>query len=169
MENIETEGILNLVEARKFLGGISQTQMYKLVWSGDIKSLTIGNRKYVTKAELNRFMTEQLENVYQPQMGPTPEANMINMKKIKAFERISATDGVYPRSKSVRDRWNLVSINVLNIPKRLWIILRRSRINYVGEILEKDKSELMQIRNFGQKSMDRLLDSLKEKGIEVKW
>ena len=62
-----------------------------------------------------------------------------------------------------------MSINVLNIPKRLWIILRRSRINYVGEILEKDKSELMQIRNFGQKSMDRLLDSLKEKGIEVKW
>ena len=32
----------------------------------------------------------------------------------------------------------------------------------IGEILEKDRSELMQIRNFGQKSMDELFDKLKE-------
>ena len=38
----------------------------------------------------------------------------------------------------------------------------RDRLNRVGEILEKDKSELMQIRNFGQKSMDELFDKLKE-------
>ena len=58
---LESEGILNLVEARKFLGGISQTQMYKLVWSGDIKSLTIGNRRYVTKTELHKFIENQAE------------------------------------------------------------------------------------------------------------
>ena len=58
---LDSEGILNLVEARKFLGGISQTQMYKLVWSGDIKSLTIGNRRYVTKRELHKFIENQAE------------------------------------------------------------------------------------------------------------
>tara|TARA_R110002020_G_scaffold180923_1_gene375683 strand:+ start:792 stop:998 length:207 start_codon:yes stop_codon:yes gene_type:complete len=58
---LDSEGILNLVEARKFLGGISQTQMYKLVWSGDIKSLTIGNRRYVTKTELHKFIENQAE------------------------------------------------------------------------------------------------------------
>ena len=58
---LDSEGILNVVEARKFLGGISQTQMYKLVWSGDIKSLTIGNRRYVTKTELHKFIENQAE------------------------------------------------------------------------------------------------------------
>ena len=58
---LDSEGILNLVEARKFLGGISQTQMYKLVRSGDIKSLTIGNRRYVTKTELHKFIENQAE------------------------------------------------------------------------------------------------------------
>jgi len=58
---LDSEGILNLIEARKFLGGISQTQMYKLVWSGDIKSLTIGNRRYVTRTELHKFIENQKE------------------------------------------------------------------------------------------------------------
>ena len=61
------------------------------------------------------------------------------------------------------------SVDDLNISPRGLNCLKRAKLNRVGEILEKDKSELMQIRNFGQKSMDELIDSLKEKGFEVKW
>ena len=60
-EVLDSEGILNLVDARKYLGNISQTQMYKLVWSGDIKSLTIGTRRYVAKSELKKFIENQTE------------------------------------------------------------------------------------------------------------
>jgi|TARA_Y100000593_G_scaffold93926_1_gene190647 hypothetical protein len=60
-EVLDSEGILNLADARKYLGNISQTQMYKLVWSGDIKSLTIGTRRYVAKSELKKFIENQTE------------------------------------------------------------------------------------------------------------
>ena len=60
-EVLDSEGILNLADARKYLGNISQTQMYKLVWSGDIKSLTIGARRYVAKSELKKFIENQTE------------------------------------------------------------------------------------------------------------
>jgi hypothetical protein len=35
--------------------------MYALVKSGEIQAYTIGNRKYVTKAELDKFIENQKE------------------------------------------------------------------------------------------------------------
>ena len=60
-DNAVKEGGLNLVNARKYLGGISATKMYALVRSGEIQAYTIGNRRYVTKAELDKFIENQLE------------------------------------------------------------------------------------------------------------
>ena len=60
-DNAVKEGGLNLVNARKYLGGISATKMYALVKSGEIQAYTIGNRKYVTKAELDKFIENQKE------------------------------------------------------------------------------------------------------------
>ena len=60
-DNAVKEGGLNLVNARKYLGGISATKMYALVRSGEIQAYTIGNRKYVTKAELDKFIENQKE------------------------------------------------------------------------------------------------------------
>ena len=59
--NAVKEGGLNLVNARKYLGGVSATKMYALVKSGEIQAYTIGNRRYVTKAELDRFIENQKE------------------------------------------------------------------------------------------------------------
>tara|TARA_B100001142_G_scaffold321623_1_gene368587 strand:+ start:1593 stop:2612 length:1020 start_codon:yes stop_codon:yes gene_type:complete len=53
-------------------------------------------------------------------------------------------------------------VDGLGLSARTLNCLKRAKLNRVGEILEKDKSELMQIRNFGQKSMDELFDKLKE-------
>ena len=58
---LETGGGLNLINARKYLGGISATKMYALVRSGEIQAYTIGNRRYVTKAELDKFIENQKE------------------------------------------------------------------------------------------------------------
>ena len=60
-DNAVKEGGLNLINARKYLGGISATKMYALVRSGEIQAYTIGNRKYVTKAELDKFIENQKE------------------------------------------------------------------------------------------------------------
>ena len=58
------------------------------------------------------------------------------------------------------------SVDDLNISSRARNCLKKVGLNRIGQVLERKKSELMQIRNFGQKSMDELIDNLKEKGFE---
>ena len=58
------------------------------------------------------------------------------------------------------------SVDDLNISSRTRNALKGVRLNRVGKILEREKADLMKLRNFGQKSMDELIDSLKEKGFE---
>jgi DNA-directed RNA polymerase subunit alpha len=51
---------------------------------------------------------------------------------------------------------------------RAFNCLKRAGIAKVGEIierLERDEEELLAIRNFGQKSLDELKESLKAKGF----
>ena len=43
--------------------------------------------------------------------------------------------------------------------------LKRDHINKVGEVLEKDRSELLKIRNFGEKSLEELYGRLREMGF----
>ena len=50
---------------------------------------------------------------------------------------------------------------------RAYNCLKRASITKVGEILEKlkkGKEELLTIRNFGQKSLDELMERLEQKG-----
>jgi DNA-directed RNA polymerase alpha subunit len=55
----------------------------------------------------------------------------------------------------------------LELSVRAYNCLKRAGITRVGEILDKlakGQSELLAIRNFGQKSFDELLDKLRDKG-----
>ena len=61
MQVIETGGGLSIANARKYLGGISQSKMYELIRSSAFETYRIGNRRYVLISELNRIMTEQSE------------------------------------------------------------------------------------------------------------
>ena len=53
----------------------------------------------------------------------------------------------------------------LELSARTLNCLKRAHINRVGEILEKDRSELLKIRNFGEKSLDELYARLDERGF----
>jgi DNA-directed RNA polymerase subunit alpha len=67
----------------------------------------------------------------------------------------------------IPDRIAEASIEDLDLSVRAFNCLKRAGIANVGEILEKlerDESELLAIRNFGQKSLDELKDKLEEKG-----
>jgi DNA-directed RNA polymerase alpha subunit len=59
-------------------------------------------------------------------------------------------------------------IEVLELSMRAYNCLKRASITRVGEILDRlamGESELLAIRNFGQKSLDELLDKLDERGF----
>jgi len=59
-------------------------------------------------------------------------------------------------------------IEMLNLSVRAYNCLKRAGITKVGEILvrlQKGEDELLAIRNFGQKSLDELLEKLDEQGF----
>ena len=53
----------------------------------------------------------------------------------------------------------------LELSARTLNCLKRAHINRVGEVLEKDKSELLKIRNFGEKSLAELYRRLADLGF----
>jgi len=53
----------------------------------------------------------------------------------------------------------------LELSARTLNCLKRAHINRVGEILEKGKSELLRIRNFGDKSLEELYNRLEDMGF----
>ena len=62
------------------------------------------------------------------------------------------------------DQYNL-PIENLGLSARTLNCLKRAGINKVGEVLEKPKEELLNIRNFGEKSLTELYEELTAKGI----
>ena len=55
-----------------------------------------------------------------------------------------------------------VSVERLELSSRTLNCLKRASIDKIGQILEMKRSELLQIRNFGEKSLDELYSRLRE-------
>jgi DNA-directed RNA polymerase subunit alpha len=62
------------------------------------------------------------------------------------------------------DQYNM-PIERLNLSARTLNCLKRSKINKVGEVLEKSHDELLKIKNFGEKSLQELYDRLRSMGF----
>jgi DNA-directed RNA polymerase subunit alpha len=61
-----------------------------------------------------------------------------------------------------------ITIEELNLSVRSYNCLKREGINAVGDLVQKSESELMDIRNFGQKSIDEVKAKLEELGLSLK-
>jgi len=61
-----------------------------------------------------------------------------------------------------------ITIEELNLSVRSYNCLKREGINAVGDLVEKSESELMDIRNFGQKSIDEVKTKLEELGLGLR-
>ncbi|MBI4199568.1 MAG: DNA-directed RNA polymerase subunit alpha [Chloroflexi bacterium] len=62
------------------------------------------------------------------------------------------------------DVYNM-AVERLELSTRTLNCLKRAHINCLGEILEKDVSELLKIRNFGEKSLEEMVRRLQEKEL----
>ena len=56
---IEPQGY-GIAEARDYLGIRSDQTIRRMVWSGQLKSYKVGNRRMILKSELDRFIQEQI-------------------------------------------------------------------------------------------------------------
>jgi DNA-directed RNA polymerase subunit alpha len=61
-----------------------------------------------------------------------------------------------------------ITIEELNLSVRSYNCLKREGINTVGDLIQRTESELMDIRNFGQKSIDEVKGKLEELGLGLK-
>ena len=59
-------------------------------------------------------------------------------------------------------------IEELDLTVRSYNCLKREGINTVGDLIQKSESELMDIRNFGQKSIDEVKAKLEELGLGLR-
>ena len=61
-----------------------------------------------------------------------------------------------------------ITVEELNLSVRSYNCLKREGINTVGDLVQKSEAELMDIRNFGQKSIDEVTAKLEELGLELR-
>jgi DNA-directed RNA polymerase subunit alpha len=59
-------------------------------------------------------------------------------------------------------------IEDLDLSERPRNCLKRAQVNSIGELVEKNEDELLAITNFGQKSLDEVLQKLDERGLSLR-
>lgn len=60
------------------------------------------------------------------------------------------------------------SIDDLDFSVRAYNCLKRANIHTLQDLVSKDESEIMKIRNLGKKSLKEVLDKIKEMGLDLK-
>jgi len=59
-------------------------------------------------------------------------------------------------------------IEDLDLSERPRNCLKRAQVNSVGELLQKSEDDLLAITNFGQKSLDEVIEKLDERGLSLR-
>ena len=61
-----------------------------------------------------------------------------------------------------------ILIEELELGVRSYNCLKRAGIQTVGELLQKSESELAAIPNFGRKSIEEVIETLKARGLDLR-
>ena len=61
-----------------------------------------------------------------------------------------------------------LAIEELDLSERPRNCLKRAQVNTVGELLQKSEDDLLAITNFGQKSLDEVIEKLDERGLSLR-
>ena len=64
--NLKTISVVEKVaysvkDASEYVGGINESTMYRLLWDKTIKSYKIGQRRFILKSELDKYIEENME------------------------------------------------------------------------------------------------------------
>jgi DNA-directed RNA polymerase subunit alpha len=61
-----------------------------------------------------------------------------------------------------------IAIEDLDLSERPRNCLKRAQVNTIGELLSKTEDDLLNITNFGQKSLDEVKQKLDERGLSLR-
>ncbi len=69
-------------------------------------------------------------------------------------------DDIWPPSPDEQDPHNQILIEELNLSVRAYNCLKRAQINTVADLLEYSQEDLLEIKNFGAKSAEEVIEAL---------
>jgi DNA-directed RNA polymerase subunit alpha len=72
-----------------------------------------------------------------------------------------------PQSEAIEESAPIFSIEDLELSVRAYNCLKRASINSMIELLKKSEHDLLNIKNFGKKSSDEVIEKLREFGLEL--
>ena len=128
-----------------------------------IESTRVGQR-----TDLERLIVEVWTDRTIMPLDAMQEAGNLLMKRFFLFTRLDKEPEDEPSPAAglgiSADVYNTL-VETLALSARTLNCLKRAGINRVGEVLSMPKSELLKIRNFGQKSLGELYDKLAEREL----
>ena len=94
---------------------------------------------------------------------------------IEHFSQIAGISGVVPQLKTetveaveaVEETVPSLTIEDLELSVRAYNCLKRASINSMAELLKKSEHDLLNIKNFGKKSSDEVIEKLHQMGLDL--
>lgn len=131
---------------------------------------TVERTRVGQRTDFERLVVEVWTN---GAITPTEAIRRAAQELVEHFFRFSNLS-VSPTEDGEKPSWVLaipasqynLPVESLGLSPRTLNCLKRASIHKVGEILEKSRTELLHIRNFGERSLEELKDKLAEKGIQ---
>ena len=129
-----------------------------------VEQIRVGQR-----TDFERLKLEVWTNGSVPPLDVVREAGQILVEHFFRFSMLTeaaAQDGGQPSwALAIPPAQYNNAVENLNLSPRTLNCLKRAGIHKVGEILEKSRSDLLRIRNFGEKSLEELDEKLAEQGL----
>ena len=86
---------------------------------------------------------------------------------IDLSENAKNVDVMIEKEDNKTEKASVMSIDELELSVRSYNCLKRAGINTVAELCAKTPEEMMNVRNLGRKSLDEVLEKLKELGLKL--
>ena len=86
---------------------------------------------------------------------------------IDLSENAKNVDVMIEKEDNKTEKASVMSIDELELSVRSYNCLKRAGINTVAELCAKTPEEMMKVRNLGRKSLDEVLEKLKELGLKL--
>ena len=86
---------------------------------------------------------------------------------INLTDRIQGVEIMVEKEESKKEKILEMNIEDLDLSVRSYNCLKRAGINTVEELVQRDEDEMMKVRNLGRKSLEEVLEKLKELGLSL--
>lgn len=130
----------------------------------------VGNTRVGQDTELDKLTIEVKTNGSVTPKEALSEAANILTSYYKLFAKFPADADSYEFSRETPSQAEGVlaqSVETLDLPIRPANCLRKMGVQTIGELLDTPESELLKIRNFGEKSLREIREKLEQLGLEL--